>query len=105
MVRFAGFRRLQPIVPDRTAFGAAIEGKTHRDHAENQCQTPEHGRLLPTPLSYGPKSGIFKPRRPDVHFRRMPSRMRMLVNRPEEPPFMQDEPQAKGFDIEEARRV
>src|SRR3977135_704538 len=46
-VRLAGFRRLHPIVPDRTAFGAAIEGDTHGDHAENQCQAPEHGR--PTP--------------------------------------------------------
>jgi hypothetical protein len=36
MVRFAGFRRLHPIVPDRTAFGAAAEGKADRDHANKQ---------------------------------------------------------------------
>src|ERR1700682_4649112 len=49
MVRLAGFRRLHPIVPDRTAFGAAIEGKTHRDRAQNHYQSPEHGRPAPTP--------------------------------------------------------
>src|SRR4030081_386285 len=50
MVRLAGFRRLHPIVPDRTAFGAATERDAQGDHADNQCQSPEHGpHLLPTP--------------------------------------------------------
>src|SRR5258708_33490937 len=59
-VRLAGFRRLHPIIPDRTAFGAANEGEAHGDHAENQCQSSEHGRPTPAPQSYGFKSGIFK---------------------------------------------
>src|ERR1700687_3512633 len=46
-VRFAGFRRLHPIVPDRAAFGAAIEREADGDHAENQYQSPEHGRSVP----------------------------------------------------------
>ena len=41
-VRFAGFGRLQPVIPDRPAFGAAIEQKTERNHAANNRQTPEH---------------------------------------------------------------
>jgi hypothetical protein len=59
-IRLAGFRRLHPIVPDWTAFGAAIEGEPHGDQAENQCQPPEHGYTLPTSGSYGRNSGIFK---------------------------------------------
>src|ERR1700686_4241849 len=51
MVRLAGFWRLHPVVPDRTAFGAAIEGETHGHHAENQCQTPEHNRPTPQALT------------------------------------------------------
>src|SRR5258708_39981379 len=62
-VRLAGFWRLHPIVPDRTAFGAAVEGETDGDHGENQSQSPQHGLPTPdAPLSYGLKSGIFKPR-------------------------------------------
>ena len=85
--------------------------------------------LFPTPLSYRLKSGIFKPRRTSVLFRQMPSRIggafsarcnpvsrkKMLLtynlrrfysqNRGEEPPFMQHEPRAQEFDIEEGRRV
>src|ERR1700730_11194416 len=41
------FRRLHPIVPDRAAFGAAIEREADGDHAENQYQSPEHGRSVP----------------------------------------------------------
>src|ERR1700684_3998851 len=63
-VRLAGLRRMQPIVPDRTAFRAPIERKTHGDHAEDQCQSPEHDTLLSHAPPYRPKSGIFKPRRP-----------------------------------------
>src|SRR5664279_4337223 len=59
-VRLAGFRRLHPIVPDRTAFGAAIEGETHRDHAENQCQSPEHGRPTPHALIIRPQVRHFQ---------------------------------------------
>src|SRR5258706_15905077 len=62
-VRLAGSRRLRPVVPDRTAFGAATEGETQRDRIENQYQSPEHGALLPIPSPYRLKSGIFKPRR------------------------------------------
>ena len=100
-VRLAGLRRLRPIVPDRTAFGAAIERETHGDHAENQCQPPEHGRHAPLPPSYGRKSGIFKPRE-----------MSAAANAPDGPPAQPGEDQrscneqpAAEFDIEEARRV
>jgi hypothetical protein len=47
MVRLAGFRRLQPIIPDRAAFGAAVEEKAHGENAENQCQSPEHDLRTP----------------------------------------------------------
>src|ERR1700738_5387471 len=50
MVRLAGFWQWQPIIPDRTAFGAAIERKTHGDHAENQCPSPELRRPLPAAI-------------------------------------------------------
>src|SRR5713226_9022001 len=78
-IRLAGSRRLRPVVPDRTAFGAAIEGETQRDHAENQCQSPEHGRATPHSSSYDLKSGIFKPRRASVHFRQMHLRMAICI--------------------------
>ena len=59
MIRFAGFR--QPIVPDRTAFGATVQQKAQGDYAENQCQSPEHRPPLLLARLYFPKSGIFKP--------------------------------------------
>src|SRR6476469_3831572 len=46
-IRLAGFRRLHPVVPDRTAFGAATEGEAQGHHAKNQCQSPEHRRITP----------------------------------------------------------
>src|ERR1700710_2785722 len=60
MVRFAGFRRLHPIVPDRTAFGAAVKGETDGDYAENQCQSPEHGPPTPHTPIIGPQGGHFQ---------------------------------------------
>src|ERR1700692_3752816 len=96
-VRFAGFRRLHPIIPDRAAFCAAIEGETHGDHAENQCQSLEHDPPLPTPTSYGLKSGIFKPPGPAVHSSRMHLKKRHISG--QEPRSMQQEPQAAEFDI------
>jgi uncharacterized protein (TIGR00369 family) len=63
-------------------------------------------RKLPTVLSYGLKSGIFKPRaRAAVPFGGMPSRLCLGAMPSEEPPFMPYEPQIDGIDIEEARRV
>jgi hypothetical protein len=55
---------VQPIVPDRTAFGAAIEREAHGNHAEHQCQSPEHHTLPPALALYGLNPAIFKPRRP-----------------------------------------
>src|ERR1700733_6302165 len=66
---------MQPIVPDWTAFGAATERDTHGDHAQNQYQTPEHRRSLPHAVSYGLKSGIFKPRSAAVLFGQMRSKI------------------------------
>jgi uncharacterized protein (TIGR00369 family) len=37
-------RRPHPVVPERTALAAAIEQKTHGDHAGKYCHTPEHER-------------------------------------------------------------
>jgi hypothetical protein len=51
---------LRSIVPDQTPSGAAVEGKTHGDHAENRSQSPEHGQPSPRPLSFGLELGIFK---------------------------------------------
>src|SRR5580704_6556590 len=59
MVRLAGFGRLHPVVPDRAAFGAAIERDTHGDHAENQCQSPEHDGPAPC-LIIRPQVGHFQ---------------------------------------------
>src|ERR1700677_4134853 len=53
-VRFAGFRRLHPIVPDRAAFGTAIEDEAESDHAENQCYQPEHYSTRPRPAPLQP---------------------------------------------------
>src|ERR1051325_10708556 len=62
LFRSAGFRRLQPVVPEGAAFGAAIEQESHGDHAGNQCQTPEHRPAPPgTDRSYPPNRGVFKP--------------------------------------------
>src|SRR6476469_5852028 len=54
-VRFAGLRRLHPIVPDRTAFGAAIEGKPDGGQAEKQYKSPEH-RSTPRSAIIGPQA-------------------------------------------------
>ena len=45
MIRLAGFRRLHPVVPDRTALGAAAKRKAKADQAEDQYQSPEHVQL------------------------------------------------------------
>src|SRR5258707_1972255 len=101
-VRLAGSRRLRPVVPDRTAFGAATEGDTQRDRAENQYQSPEHGRATPPPSSYGLKSGIFKPR---LECPFSANALRMPICTRARTAFMQHEQQTEQFDIEEARRV
>ena len=60
VIRFAGFRRLHPIVPDRAAFGAAVEDETHRDNTENNRQSPAHGLpRAPAPIIRG-QSGRFQ---------------------------------------------
>src|SRR6202166_743540 len=102
MVRLAGFRRLHPVVPDRPAFGAAVEDETHGDHAENQCQSPELSRAVPHGTHHTASSRAFSSRRPRVPFCEMPSRMPPTAG---EPSFMQTEQQSADFDIEEARRV
>lgn len=59
-----------------------------------------------TSLSYGLKSGIFKPRKASVPFHQMHFGITINPIRVEEPPFiMQHEQQAAEFNIEEARRV
>jgi hypothetical protein len=60
MVRLAGFRRLHPIVPDRTAFGAAIERKTRGDHAQKKYPSPEHGSAAPLVLMIRPQVRHFQ---------------------------------------------
>src|SRR5258708_1134524 len=59
--------------------------------------------LLPTPLSYGPKSGIFKPRAPSLSAQ-CPLEYPSTPIRLEETMLMQYEPQTEELDIEEARR-
>jgi uncharacterized protein (TIGR00369 family) len=63
--------------------------------------------LVPTPLSYGPKSGIFKPRRVGSISPEYVLEWVKIAISGEETPRMQHEPQAEEqpFDIEEARRV
>src|SRR5271168_1798309 len=96
-VRFAGFRRLDPVVPDRAAFGAAIEDEAKHDHAENQCYQPEHysTRTRPAPLQpyHTGRSWAFS-----SHRDRQPVPQK-------EPPSMQREQPAASCDIDEARRV
>src|SRR4051794_16416792 len=59
-VRLAGLRRLQPIVPDRTAFGATIQHQADRDHATYDTHTPAHAPApLATAASYGANRGVF----------------------------------------------
>src|SRR5437660_572035 len=63
-VRLAGLWRLQPVVPDRPAFGAAIEQKTQRDYAYPKRQTPEHDTPHPaTKRFYRVNLGVCKPLR------------------------------------------
>jgi uncharacterized protein (TIGR00369 family) len=65
--------------PDRTTSRAAVEGKTHGDHAENQRQSREHGRPAPRPLSFGLELGIFKHRGARVHCHQMRARIPTLT--------------------------
>src|SRR5664279_2627778 len=71
-VRLAGFRRLHPVVPDRTAFGAAIEDESDGDHANNQCQKPEHGLPAPRCAIIRPQAMHFQAAGATVPFREMP---------------------------------
>jgi uncharacterized protein (TIGR00369 family) len=90
---------MQPIVPDRTAFRAPTERETHRDHAEDQCQSPEHDTLLPTRPTIS-----FQVR----HFQAAAPMSNVSGNQQiaaKESSFMQSQPQAAEFDIEEARRI
>src|SRR5471030_2366735 len=116
MVRLAGF--LHPVVPDRTAFGAAAQREAHGNHAENQYQSPQHHHPTPThALPYGLKSGIFKPPKTDPRHAQTASLCAPDAlwhkHHPQSPPrirFMPDQPRAyeqkaEEFDIEEARRV
>src|SRR5580692_5289949 len=64
MVRLAGFRG-HPVVPDRTAFGAATEREADRYDAQKQCPSPEHGPPAPQVPSIRPQAG---------HFQAMPPR-------------------------------
>ena len=59
-VGLAGFRRLDPVVPDRTAFGAARKRKACGKYADDQDQAAQHDGLLPKDRIMGRKAGIFK---------------------------------------------
>ena len=100
---------MRPIVPDRTAFGAAIEPEPHGDHAKDEQQTAQQHRPTPRKLIMGRKPGIFKPDRPAVSsgvpFAAMAPTMRTTTTSGEEQAFMQQQPQAAEFGIAEARRV
>src|SRR5436309_15994553 len=78
-VRPAGSWRLRPVVPDRTAFGAAIERETQRDYAENQCQSPEHRRATPHAPHHTTASQAFSSRVASVHFHKMHLRMPIRI--------------------------
>src|SRR5436190_19344967 len=54
-VRLAGFRGLHPVVPDRSAFGAAIEQKPHGDDARNPYHPTQHERTTPLNRDHGPQ--------------------------------------------------
>jgi uncharacterized protein (TIGR00369 family) len=60
---------------------------------------------LPTAVSYGLKSGIFKPPTRLFPSAKCPLDWARTPMSSEEPPFMQYEPQVEGFDLEEAGRV
>jgi hypothetical protein len=61
MIRPAGFLRLDPVVPDRATFGAAIEQKPNADQANDCRNTPHHGRPTHYPGQYyGFHAGLFK---------------------------------------------
>jgi len=98
-IRSAGFCRRHPVIPDRTAFGAAIERKTQADQADDNSQTTQHAHPLPgiirSPLGAfqaGRNSGSF-------HCGRQ-----ITLNRGKET-FMQQQQQSGEFGIDEARRV
>src|SRR5580704_9890674 len=104
MVRLAGLRRLHPVVPDRTAFGTAVERQSNGDHAENQCQTPEHVTHPARPYHTAP-SRAFSSRagrvsRPAGYILKQPQ-----ATSEEKSAFMPQQQQAAEFDIAEARRV
>ena len=61
MIRLAGFRRLDPVVPDRTTFGAAAQRDAERERANHDCPSPQHDPNYSPDPSYGPGPGIFKP--------------------------------------------
>jgi uncharacterized protein (TIGR00369 family) len=104
---------LHPVVPDRTALGAAIERDAHGDQAQNQYYPAKHERA---PLTHAAimalKSGIFKPNGAgylgDDQACRIPFGP-MPYNAPGttsggEPVSMQEQ-QAAEFGIAEAKRV
>jgi hypothetical protein len=111
MVRLAGFRRLQPIIPDRAAFGAAVEEKAHGENAENQCQSPEHDlRTPPDTADHKVQSLAFSSRRGRGPICRVrPGTGIVSYPRGQEQYCMQNEAKSEAkseaFDIEEARRV
>src|SRR6266436_28328 len=47
----AGFLGLQPVLPDRTAFGAATKHQPDADQANHDCPPPQHGRSSPRSAS------------------------------------------------------
>jgi len=93
---------LQPVIPDRTAFGAAAEGKTQRNHAENQYQSPEHGVPTPHRLIIRLQAERFQAGGDRASFRHYTPECNHSGG---EPALMQDEPKTGPFDIEEARRT
>jgi uncharacterized protein (TIGR00369 family) len=128
VIRFAGFRRLHPIVPDRAAFGAAVEDETHRDNTENNRQSPAHGLpRAPAPIIRG-QSGRFQATLADAENASRPSSPEFRDDRhliaPETLPIvarcvgaivasgadlgtivMQSGQDAAEFDLDEAKRV
>src|SRR6266568_2160932 len=62
-VRLAGFRGLHPVVPDRSALGAAVQHEAHGDDTQNQYHPAKHERHTPLSADHGPQVWHFQAER------------------------------------------
>jgi hypothetical protein len=61
MVGFARFLGRKPVVPNGTAFGAAVEQESHGDHAKQQSDLAKHlEKYSPHPAIIGPQACYFQ---------------------------------------------